>query len=182
MSLNWISCVMSQVISHQALYHPHHARHTIMSQYSQSDLRNAALRILTQREHSAKELEQKLIHKGFAAEDISALISELQQQDWLDEARFADAFVRSRMQHGYGPLRIRQELRQRGVGESVQALALESYADEWQDCVCRARVKRFGDDLPNNLKDRAKQTKFLTYRGFTSEQIRLALDTQASHH
>lgn len=142
-------------------------------------LREAALRILALREHSAQELTRKLFNKGFAQADIEALVLELESRDWLDETRFAESFVRSRVQQGYGPLRIRQELRQRGVDETTQAVALETYAETWIEAAFKARQKRFGEAPPQDLKTRAKQARFLTYRGFTSEQIRAALEGSA---
>jgi len=139
-------------------------------------LREAALRILALREHSAAELTRKLLNKGFEHSEIEVLVQELESRDWLDETRFAESYVRSRVQHGYGPLRIRQELRQRGVEENTQAMALETYADTWIEAACQARHKRFGEALPQDIKTRAKQARFLTYRGFTSEQIRTAFE------
>jgi len=144
-----------------------------------SKLRDTALRILAQREHSATELKRKLANKGFALADIETLVKELENQHWLDEARFAEMLVRSRVAQGYGPLHIRQDLRQRGVAENTQSLALETYADQWQECARQARCKRFGNSPPHTLKERAKQARFLTYRGFTSEQIRAAFAVSA---
>ncbi len=153
--------------------------HLTMTADNASKLRDSALRILTQREHSAQELQRKLEAKGFAREDITDLINELESQSWLDEARFTEVFVRSRVRQGYGPLHIRQELRQRGVADSTQVLALEVYADSWIDAACQARHKRFGEAAPQDIKQRAKQARFLTYRGFTSEHIRAAFDVSA---
>ncbi len=161
MGLHWLNLVMTSDLSHF------------------NKLREAALRILALREHSAAELTRKLLSKGFAQSDIERLVEELQSRDWLDETRFTESFVRSRVQQGYGPLRIRQDLRQRGVAESTQALALESYADLWLEAACKARHKRFGEAPPTDIKNRAKQARFLTYRGFTSEQIRAAFEWSA---
>ena len=92
----------------------------------------------------------------------------------LAEQRFADSFVRSRIARGQGPVRIRLELGQRGV-ESGDAALLAAECD-WTDLARDVRSKRFGADLPASYADRARQARFLQYRGFTAEQIQDALE------
>ena len=50
----------------------------------------------------------------------------------------------------------------------------------WNDCALDARIKKFGSTLPEDFKAKAKQMKFLEYRGFTTEQINSAFDKEAT--
>ena len=84
---------------------------------SPRDARIAAMRLLTRREHSSQEIKQKLVYKGFDSALIENLIKELRQENLLSDERFAESYVRSRISRGYGPSRIRQELRQRGTND-----------------------------------------------------------------
>jgi regulatory protein len=47
---------------------------------------------------------------------------------------------------------------------------------DWLETIRAVRRKRFGPDLPREYAERARQARFLQYRGFDSEQIRSALE------
>jgi len=146
---------------------------------SPRDARLAAMRLLTRREHSCQELKQKLQHKGFNAELVENVADQLQQEGLLSDARFAENYLRSRSNKGYGPARIRQELKQRGVDEDVISATVIEDDPEWFDLVRKVREKRFGKTLPGNLPERMKQQRFLQYRGFNQQQLKFALSEQA---
>lgn len=138
----------------------------------EADPRPSAVRLLARREHSVHELRQKLRHKGFAAEPVEACLEALQAERLLSDARFAEAYVRMRAGRGYGPVRIRLELDERGVNSELGAQALAEAEADWEALAGQARRKRFGAALPQDFKERARQARFLQYRGFTAEQVR----------
>ena len=75
-----------------------------------------ALRRLARRDHSAAELRRALLDRGHGKEEIEAALDRLRRERYVDDAGFAERFARSRMAHqGHGRLRIRQDLRLRGV-------------------------------------------------------------------
>ncbi|MCP4701245.1 MAG: regulatory protein RecX [Gammaproteobacteria bacterium] len=139
-------------------------------------VQHAALDALSRREHSRWELSRKLTaKKGFEAVVVAEVLEVLAEKGWLSDERFADAYVRERVNKGYGPVRLCQELRQRGISSELIAETVDSHTQAWVEYASRARQKRFGEELPGTLKERAKQSRFLSYRGFTSEHIRAAL-------
>ncbi len=138
----------------------------------QDDPYPQAIALLARREHSARELTRKLRDKGFATETVQACIVRLQQERLQSDERFAESYVRMRAGKGYGPVRIRAELAERGVDSSVSEAQLEPLADEWQQLAVEVRRKRFGSKLPKDFQERARQARFLQYRGFASEQLR----------
>lgn len=127
--------------------------------------------LLARREHSATELEQKLKKAAHPDDEIAAAIAELQAKKLQSDSRFAEQFVRNRIQKGLGELRIRQELKQRGVADTIQDQALAEAETDWFELACDVRCKRFGETVPEDMRQRAKQQRFLQYRGFTFEQI-----------
>ncbi len=145
----------------------------------QSAARHSALAMLAQREHSVTELRRKLLSKGFAAADVEPLLTTLIQADWVSDARFTELYTAQRARQGIGPLRLREELRQRGIDDAAIAAALAVYAETWQENASRVRVKRFGEEIPRDLKTRARQSRFLAYRGFSADHIRAALRLKA---
>lgn len=90
----------------------------------------------------------------------------------LSDRRFAESYVRSRVERGFGPLRIRQELRQRGVDDALVEASLDPYREGWLQCLIRVHDKRFGGGLPADVTEMARRARFLEYRGFAPDLIR----------
>ena len=138
-------------------------------------IRDTAIGLLTRREHSVSELGQKLQRKGFQPDDISRVLNELKQEKLLSDERFAEAYIASRIERGSGPLRIKAELRQRGVKDYIIEAGFEDQGENWLQRAEQVRRKRFGHSRPDEFQGRAKQARFLQYRGFTAEQVRRVL-------
>ncbi len=136
-----------------------------------------AMNLLSRREHSVAELKIKLAARELDPEDIDDAVDKLIKEGLVSDERFAEGFVAYRMRRGQGPVRIRGELIQRGIGEDLISNFLDSCSGDWFDSVRAVREKRFGPECPADFKERARQSKFLQYRGFTSEQIRQAFTT-----
>ncbi|HVL00870.1 MAG TPA: regulatory protein RecX, partial [Dongiaceae bacterium] len=81
---------------------------------SRDQIRQQALQLLSRREHSLHELQQKLAGEH-AEEDLTAVLTQLVDAGLQSDRRFADVWVRHRSQQGFGPIRIRGELRQKGI-------------------------------------------------------------------
>ena len=140
---------------------------------SLSQARSRAIKYLSIREHASLELRNKLKHKGFEEKVIASVLSELKAKKLLSDERFAESYVRSRTQKGFGPLRIQQELRERGITRDVLTEALDSNDSAvWVAHASHVRQKRFGADLPKGQNELGKQVRFLQYRGFTPSQIK----------
>jgi len=134
-----------------------------------------AMRMLALREHSASELLRKLATKGVAADLAAQVVSELREQNLQSDERFAEAFVRSGVGRGYGPIWIRQSLRQRGIGDDLAEIFLTEPGAYWTAQALRARNKRFGEAPPANRAEWGRQARFLAQRGFPADLIYRAL-------
>jgi regulatory protein len=141
-----------------------------------------AVKLLARREHSRLELERKLGMRSFDAEVVAATLDELEHDNLLDTARFAESYVRSRAEKGFGPKRIRLELGERGVGGTEADAALEAAAIDWAERARGVREKRFGAPAPGEFTERARQSRFLDYRGFEAADIAAALEGEHAPH
>lgn len=139
------------------------------------ELRDCALRLLTRREHSSLELRQKLAARGFPDAMIEQGLATLAGEGLQSDARFAHSYVHSRVARGYGPVRIRAELRQRGVDDGLIDAQLDDEHWDWPEHAESVRRKRFGSRIPGAWPERAKQARFLQYRGFGSDHIQHVL-------
>lgn len=139
-------------------------------------VRKAAYAMLARREYGCQELAQRLRDKGHEAPLIELVVAQLVAERMLSDERFVDAFVRSRSSRGYGPRRIEAELHQRGVDDELAEGRLAAGpSEECDDWVARAeqvRCRKFGEALPKEFPERARQMRYLEYRGFTHDQIR----------
>ncbi|PTQ88152.1 regulatory protein RecX [Agitococcus lubricus] len=144
------------------------------SELSHATLRSKALAMLTRREHSRYELQQKLLELGASPEQVTTILQELVQQSWQSDERFCELLVRSYVHKGHGEISIRQELKRRGIlTADIINTQLANY--DWYALAQQVRSKKFGLALPTERQEQAKQCRFLQYRGFNSEQIWYAL-------
>jgi len=143
---------------------------------SAADARHVALGLLARREHSRAELSSKLGARGLQDDLVCTLLDQLVAEGLLSDERFAEIYVRTRSEKGFGPVRIRHELRQHGVDGDTIHVFLDAAAIAWDEIISRERAKRFGDTLPDEYRERARQARFLQQRGFTAEQIHAAFD------
>nr|WP_228778855.1 regulatory protein RecX [Methylobacter sp. BlB1] len=132
--------------------------------------------MLARRDHSRKELLNKLTGRGFDREDVSAVIDELVQQGWQDDQRYAQNYARYRMQKGYGPVRIEYELRQNGVDEIDLDAVLQESDSSWMDLLEQVYNKKYNHKKNLDRNEWAKRSRFLLHRGFTGEMISALLD------
>jgi regulatory protein len=130
----------------------------------------AAMRILNHRFNSEGELRRKLALKQFERDIIDATIDRLRDEKWLDDARYAAAYVRTRVRKGIGLLRIKRELAQAGVeSETIAgALHLDDH-DERNAALASARkrlaiLRRRNDDAVI----REKLVAYLFRQGYDS--------------
>ena len=138
-------------------------------------IRQAALGLLARRDYASSELGRKLKELGFDAPAIPPVLQELARERLLDDDRFIEHFVSYHAARGQGPIRIAAELRQRSVPSESIEQHLDAVSD-WQERARAARRKKFGSGVPKDFRSRARQARFLEYRGFSAEHIRAALE------
>jgi regulatory protein len=128
--------------------------------------------MLGRREHSAKQLQQKLRQRGVESEVVVNVIEDLQARGWQSDDRFGALWVGARSRKGLGRSRIEAELQQAGIAKDHAAPWLEEV--DFSSLAIALRARRFGA-LPKTASDQAKQSRFLQYRGFGWDDIKAAL-------
>jgi regulatory protein len=136
-----------------------------------------AVGFLSRREHSRHELRWKLSERDYAEEEIEAALERLIQKGLQSDERFAEAYITSRVQRGHGPYKITAELKQRGVEEGLISQLMIGETPDWFEHALNVYKKKYAGKPVADFKDRAKRSRFLQQRGFSSEQIQYALET-----
>lgn len=164
---------------------------------AESRLRWLAFYYLSRREHGKAELRQKLIDKEQDLDSIEALLEEFEEKGYQSDYRTTLMLIRENIRKGRGRQRIKQEFFKKKIAlpNNIDELIdmANSESDEFQDFVnedddslvegvdwlkmaVEARTKKYGNNIPTEQKEKAKQLRFLQYRGFKADICFEALD------
>lgn len=151
-----------------------------------SQAMNHAAALCARSEQAPGDIREKLIKWGLVGEDVSHILLQLTQQGFLDEARFAKAFVKDRFAfNGWGRIKIAYQLRQKGIPGDVIDEAMTAI-DETQ---YRERLTELLQSKWRTVKERepraawAAMMRFAVSRGFetnvASECVKLVTRVDA---
>jgi len=130
--------------------------------------------LLARRDYSSAGLRARLLARGFEAAAVQQVLEKLLARRYLDDARYAAQFVSYHAARGHGPLRIARELAAEGLGEDLIAQGIATIPD-WSALARELRIRRFGLAAPADWPEKARQARFLHYRGFSNDHIQSAL-------
>jgi regulatory protein len=135
---------------------------------------NAAVLLLSRRDFCSQELQRNLAAQGFDPDVALRVVAELSERGFVNDERYAQQYVALHAERGQGPVRIGRHLAELGVGNDLIEAAL-SGGEDWAARAREQRIRRFGLDIPADWPGRARQARFLQYRGFSNDHIRSAL-------
>lgn len=143
---------------------------------SPQEARKKAMDYLARREYGQAELKKKLATAGFTRDASERAVDQLTADGLQDDRRFAGSFVQARISKGKGPRHIQSELSQRGIDAGIINEALEESGTSWRELARKVREKKFGAALPADFREKARQLRFLQYRGFGPDEIQAAVE------
>ncbi len=139
-------------------------------------VRRAAMDLLARREHSLHELQLKLQRRFPDQEVVDSELRRLALENLQSDQRFAASFARQRAGRGYGPLRIRQEMRERGLGDTAIDAAFDEPGLDWYGLADTVFRKKFGEPAAVAMNEKARRARFMQYRGFSPDHYRHLID------
>ena len=143
-------------------------------------LRSLAFAYLAKREFSKAQLRLKLLEKDADAVEVDTLLDELSNQNYQSDERMAGMVVRSNLRQGRGPQRIRQQLQKHQIDAE---LASEDLAEvDWFAEALATKVKKYGTEVATDPKLKAKQIRFLQYRGYSMDVIFRVIQFDVDHN
>nr|MDA7554790.1 recombination regulator RecX [Gammaproteobacteria bacterium] len=141
-----------------------------MTEDSYIEIYNKALDILSRREHSQKELSDKLLKKFSNQDLIEQSIQKLEDNCLVNDERFSEHYVAARKRKGFGPKKISYELVSKGVEKSIVSKAIFE-SGEWKELARQVFNKKFKEGVAVDFKLKNKQKNFLINRGFSFTEI-----------
>ncbi len=142
-----------------------------MNNPSRHSPRNVAMDYLSRREHSSTELKRKLLAKGFEEEQVDNVLLRLKKENLQCDNRFAQSYIHYRQSKGVGPLKIRHELKQKGVLPDVIDLAEAKENCDWFKLLMTVNNRKYGEQPIKDLKEKEKRNRFFQQRGFAMHDI-----------
>ncbi|MGB8483015.1 MAG: regulatory protein RecX [Acinetobacter bohemicus] len=134
-----------------------------------SRLRSYAFAVLTRREYSKAELIEKLALYAIDRDEVLKLVDELATQNYQSDQRVAEMMLSSQKRKGKGPNRIKLALKSKKIDSSL--IQEELKETDWNEQAYQLKVKKFGLPVEKEAKLKAKQIRFLVYRGFEMDAI-----------
>ncbi len=133
------------------------------------------VRLLAMREHSVKEITSKLFDKSDRSDLVPAVVEDLLEKKYLSDERFTESYVRARGNRGFGPVKIRTELKSKGISSVLIQEHLNESAAHWFDSAAAQYQKKYGDAPVSDYNSWTKRARFMQSRGFTMEHIHVTL-------
>jgi regulatory protein len=141
-----------------------------------------ALGMLARREYSQRELRARLEHAGCDEGEAESALRTLQKQNYQDDDRFGGMIVRARVGQGYGPARIRAELRSHGLGDAAIRALIDGADADWEALATAQLRKKYGNKYGNkpaaDYSERGKRAAFLLRRGFSAATVRIVTHSE----
>jgi regulatory protein len=116
-------------------------------------------------------LRRKLLLRKHERQLVDEVLNLLEGQGYLSDQRFLEEYILVRRRKGFGPVRIRAELQERGIADAVISSALDEDSQEWRDLMQQVAQRKFGDIPPSGSREQAKLARFLEQRGFSASSI-----------
>ena len=157
--------------------------HAETQQELKKSLRRELMNMQSRREHSAAELRSKIIVKlaqkhcvidrSIVESLLDDALMQLQDDGLQSDRRFSEYYLKSRAEKLYGPLRIRTELIQKGVSQTLVCDVMDESGIDWPWSLQLLLDKKSKTDV--NVLDESQRYKLMSYlarRGFDESQVR----------
>lgn len=130
-------------------------------------VKHAAMGMLARREHSRSELREKLSSKADGDQSLlERVLDELAEAGWQSDERFAESYFRSRVAQGKGPLRIRQDMKIKGLDANLIESLVDCDSSFWREQAQSVLDRKYQNSRVSDAKEKAKRLRFILSRGF----------------
>jgi len=140
---------------------------------NEAEIRDSAVRYLARREYGIEELRRKLIQRGAEPDIVEQVVADCTEKGLVSDERFTEMYVRMRIRRCFGPMKIRGELRQRGIPDDLISAELQVDQEIWVDAAAQWAGRRIHAEL--DFAQKAKVHRKLMNRGFDYELANAAL-------
>ncbi|MEB5929691.1 regulatory protein RecX [Acinetobacter schindleri] len=142
-----------------------------------SRLRSYAFAVLTRKEYAKAELIEKLCLYAENRDEVLELVDELSRENYQSDQRVAETLLSSQKRKGKGPNQIKMKLKSKKIDTAL--IIDELKETDWVQQAYELKLKKYGPEVTKDPKIKAKQIRFLMYRGFEMDAIMKAINRKA---
>lgn len=142
---------------------------------SENELYNYAITLLAKKDYSSGRLSSLLSKLTEKEEYVERVVRRLSDSHYINDTQLINNLIDKHIKKLHGPTRIKQEIRQKGFPQELIDQKIEESGIDWYSMAKEARIKKFSDTPPSEQKEKAKQIRYLQYKGFSMDMILEAL-------
>lgn len=142
---------------------------------TEQELYDYAVSLLVKKNYSSGNMKRQLAKLAEKTDDVEHVLCRLTDNHYLNDAEFITYLFEKHIKKLHGPTRIKQEIRQKGFLQALIEQEIEKGNIDWYVLAKEARVRKFGEALPSDSKEKNKQIRYLQYKGYTMDMIFEAL-------
>jgi regulatory protein len=136
-----------------------------------------ALRLVSKRSYSNKNLQAKLIQKGYDIESAEKAAVRLKELNYINDEKFAEIYASYLLKKGRGEFAIKTALREQGIEKNLINNALKTIKTDCQPYeqiikMMKTKFKNFNGKDKNEIR---RVASFFLRRGFSFEDISKAV-------
>ncbi|MBG6243311.1 MAG: regulatory protein RecX [Candidatus Symbiopectobacterium sp. Dall1.0] len=138
---------------------------------SEKELYDYAITLLAKKDYSSGSLRRLLSKLTEKEEDVDRVVRRLSDNHYLNDTQLINNLIDKHIKKLHGPTRIKQEIRQKGFPQELIEQKIESSGIDWYSMAKEARIRKFSETPPTEQKEKAKQIRYLQYKGFSMDMI-----------
>ncbi len=138
---------------------------------SENELYDYAITLLAKKDYSSGSLRRLLSKLTEKEEYVDCVVRRLSDNHYLNDTQLINNLIDKHIKKRHGPTRIKQEIRQKGFPQELIEQKIEESGIDWYSMAKEARIKKFSDTPPAEQKEKAKQIRYLQYKGFSMDMI-----------
>ncbi|HGJ5877311.1 MAG TPA: regulatory protein RecX [Arsenophonus sp.] len=142
---------------------------------TKQELYDYAVSLLVKKNYSSGNMKRQLAKLAEKIGDVEHVLHRLTDNNYLNDAEFITYLFNKHIKKSHGPTRIKQEIRQKRFPQTLTEQEVEKGNIDWYVLAKEARVRKFGETLQSDSKEKNKQIRYLQYKGYTMEMIFEAL-------
>ncbi len=156
-------------------------RNRIKMNEDKKEIKNKALKLLSRREHSRRELKDKLLRRDFNFQNVEVVLEDLSNSGYLNDRRFARTWIKNRLQRKpRGKALIEAELRDKGVdGQVIEEELNNLLSEQKEKAMCEKLARKWLNKKNKKISEdddlQIKLMRYLSSRGFSKRVIRKVL-------
>ena len=149
---------------------------------SKIDCKECAVKLLAVKDRTEKELRDKLVQKGYEADEIDGAVEFMANYGYINDRAYAEKYLSDGINlRGHGEGRIKLELLRRGVSrETVEEVIAENMSFDASERIAEVLDRRFADADMGNPKERNRIFAYFARRGYRSGDIRSAMNSRSA--